>query len=173
MWTPCGFHIDTTWFPCGHYLVSMWMSHSFHIDTIWFPHGHMDTMQCGHHMVSTWIPCGVQETPQKQLCMKPTGFLVDKRMGFSAFDLLWLWAPFKMVYNGFWHFPSYLPLVSTTAVPGKYQWGCLPLSLSFASTQYLVTQTNPITVLPLLLKGPQALTYALLPPTLKSTLEAK
>ena len=76
MWTPCGFHIGTTWFPCGHYLVSMWMSHSFHIDTIWFPHGHMDTMQCWHHMVSTWILCCVQETPQKQLCMKPTGFLV-------------------------------------------------------------------------------------------------
>ena len=61
-------------------------------------------------------------------------------------------------------FLQVLPLVSTTAVPGKYQWGGLPLSMSFMSTQHLVTQTNPITVLPLLLEGPWALTYSLLPP---------
>ena len=72
MWTPLGFQMDTTWFPGGQYLVYMWMLHSFHIDTTWFPHG--------HQMVSTWTPHGVQEIPlklaQKQLCMKPTGFLV-------------------------------------------------------------------------------------------------
>ena len=67
-------------------------------------------------------------------------------------------------FQWFWHFSRFLPMVSTTAVPGKYQWGGLPLSLSFMSTQHLVTQTNPITVLPLLLKGPQARTYSLLPP---------
>ena len=42
--------------------------------------------------------------------------------------------------------------IPATAVPGKYQWGCLPLSKSNLSTQYLVTQAPPYTVLSLHLK---------------------
>ena len=40
-------------------------------------------------------------------------------------------------------FLLFLVLIPATAVPGKYQWGCLPLSKSNMSTQYLVTQAPP------------------------------
>ena len=40
-------------------------------------------------------------------------------------------------------FLLFLALIPATAVPGKYQWGCLPLSKSNLSTQYLVTQAPP------------------------------
>ena len=73
-WFPCGHHlgfqVDTTWFPGGNYLVSLWMAHSFHIDTTLTTYGfHMNTM---------WCPGNPMETStKKQLCMKPTGFLVN------------------------------------------------------------------------------------------------
>ena len=72
IWT-CGFHMDTRWLPCGHHMVSRWTPFGFQVDTIWFP--------SEYHVVSTWTPHGVQEatwkpTQKKQLCMKPTGFLV-------------------------------------------------------------------------------------------------
>ena len=44
----------------------MWTSHGFHVDTTWFPHG--------HHVVSMWTQHSTKN--KKQLCMKPTGFLV-------------------------------------------------------------------------------------------------
>ena len=87
IWKPCSFHVDTMWFPFGHYLVSTWMHY---IVSTLTPHGfHIE-----HHMVSTWTPCGVQETKwklvrKKQLCMKPTGFLVPTFWGFSYFFLLY------------------------------------------------------------------------------------
>ena len=40
-------------------------------------------------------------------------------------------------------FLLFLVHVPATAVPGKYQWGCLPLSKSNMNTQYLVTQAPP------------------------------
>ena len=42
-WYPHGQHVDTTWLPCGHHvvsrwtlLVSTWTLSCFHIDTTWF-----------------------------------------------------------------------------------------------------------------------------------------
>ena len=67
MWTPLGFHVETTqftcgyhgshvvshmgtmWFLCGHNMVIMWTPCGFQVDTMWFP--------CGHHMVSMFL-CG-------------------------------------------------------------------------------------------------------------------
>ena len=66
MWTPGGFQVDTTWFtqdttwfPYGQPMVSTWTSHGFHMHTMWCP---------GNHMKSS---------TKKQLCIKPTGFLVS------------------------------------------------------------------------------------------------
>ena len=73
-----------------------------------------------------------------------------------------------MVYDGlwFWWFLGlllFLTNIPTTAVPGKYQWGCLPLSKRKMRTQY-----HPVTTLSLYypppLTGPQALIWNLLPP---------
>ena len=48
-WFPCGFHMGTMWFLFGHNMVIMWTPCSFQVDTMWFP--------CGHHMVSMFL-CG-------------------------------------------------------------------------------------------------------------------
>ena len=67
-------------------------------------------------------------------------------MGFSLFDFYDLKLSVEMVYDGFgglWVFSHFLVHIPATAVPGKYQWGCLPLSKSNMSTQYLVTQAPP------------------------------
>ena len=82
------------WFPCAHHVVSRWTPFGLQVDTMWFPGGQhrvskMDTMWFlqdstgfphGCHVVSIWTPCVVEVTTwkpaQKQLCMKPTGFLV-------------------------------------------------------------------------------------------------
>ena len=50
-WTLCGFQMDTTWFPCGHHMVSMWTSCDFEAKTL--------LCQCGNHLVSMWKPCGL------------------------------------------------------------------------------------------------------------------
>ena len=52
MWTSCGFHVDTMWFPHGHHVVSMWMQCGYYMGTAWFPDG--------HHVVSMSTPCGFQ-----------------------------------------------------------------------------------------------------------------
>ena len=87
MWKPHCFHVDTTWFPhrhhvvsmhttwlpCGYYVVSMCTPCGFKVETIWFPGGHnvvsrwttqgfksgYYVVSTGHHRVSTWMPCGV------------------------------------------------------------------------------------------------------------------
>ena len=87
MWKPHCFHVDTTWFPhghhvvsthttwlpCGYYVVSMCTPCGFQVDTIWFRGGHnvvsrwtthgfksgYYVVSTGHHMLSTWMPCGV------------------------------------------------------------------------------------------------------------------
>ena len=60
------------WFPGGQHRVSKVDTMWFLQDTTGFPHG------C--HVVSIWTPCVVEVTTlkpaQKQLCMKPTCFLV-------------------------------------------------------------------------------------------------
>ena len=88
-WKPHGFHVlSQLWleicleirnivafllFPC-HF-------HGFHMDTMWFQMWTPCGFKCGQHIISAWTPCGVQETiwkpTQKQLCMKPTGFIVN------------------------------------------------------------------------------------------------
>ena len=61
-------------FPGGQHRVSK-------VDTMWFL---QDMAGFPHvcHVVSIWTPCVVEVTTwkpaQKQLCMKPTGFLVDE-----------------------------------------------------------------------------------------------
>ena len=50
MWTQCGYHMDTTWFPGGHHMVSRWTPHGFYVDTMggWKPqsnHRRMVTME--------------------------------------------------------------------------------------------------------------------------------
>ena len=116
MWTPHGFHVDSTWFPHGHHVVSMWTQHytwtlcviqvdttwspceyhvvsmltlcSLQVNTAWFPHRPYIVSTWtphGFHIHTTWFPYGhnmaSQETTwkpaQKQLCIKPTGFLVS------------------------------------------------------------------------------------------------
>ena len=52
MWRPLGLHVDTMvsmWFLCEHNMVIMWTPCGFEVDTMWFP--------CGHHMVSKFL-CG-------------------------------------------------------------------------------------------------------------------
>ena len=102
MWTQHVYHMNTTLFPGGYHIVSMWIPCGFHVDTMCFSGGHhvvfrwkLHGFKCGHHMVSRWTLHGFHRTPHglhmdtmwcpgnhmetstnKQLCMKPTGFLV-------------------------------------------------------------------------------------------------
>ena len=92
-WKQHGCHVDIMWFPCAHHVVSRWTPFGFQVDTMWFPGGQhrvskVDTMWFlqdttgfphGCHVVSIWTPCVVEVTTWKpaQLCMKPTGFLVN------------------------------------------------------------------------------------------------
>ena len=57
MCTPCGFQVDTMWFPGGQHRVSKVDTMWFPQDTTWFPHG------C--HVVSIWTPCVVEVTTWK------------------------------------------------------------------------------------------------------------
>ena len=61
--------------------------------------------------------------------------------------------------------------IPATAVPGKYQWGCLPLSKSSMSTQYLVTQAPPYHCNIFALKETSGSHLGPAPTTLKSALE--
>ena len=60
-------------------MVSRWKTQGSKVDTMWFL---QDTTGFPHgcHVVSIWTACVVEVTTwkpaQKQLCMKPTGFLV-------------------------------------------------------------------------------------------------
>ena len=113
MWTQHGYHMNTTLFPGGYHIVSMWIPCGFHVDTMWFSGGHhvvfrwtLHGFKCGHHMVSRWTLHGFHRTPhglhmdtmwcpgnhmetstKKQLCMKPTGFLVYTFGGGIAVDI--------------------------------------------------------------------------------------
>ena len=51
-WKPCGFHVDSTLFPCGYNMITMWTPCEFQVDTTWFP--------CGYNMITMWTPCGFQ-----------------------------------------------------------------------------------------------------------------
>ena len=91
-------------------------------------------------------------------------------MGFSLFDFYGPKLSVETVYNGFgglW-FMVHIP---ATAVPGKYQWGCLPLSRSNMSTQYLVTQAPPYHCNISALKETSGSHLGPAPTTLKSALE--
>ena len=84
MWILCGFHVHTMWFQGGHHLVSRLTQCGFQVDNTgfqkWILCGFYRTPQ-GFHMDATWTPCVVEVTTwkpaKKQLCMKPTGFLVE------------------------------------------------------------------------------------------------
>ena len=65
------------------------------------------------------------------------GFICSTSM---ALNCLLRWFMMVLVVFGFSPILVHIP---ATAVPGKYQWGCLPLSKSNMSTQYLVTQAPP------------------------------
>ena len=84
MWILCGFHVHTMWFQGGHHLVSRLTQCGFQVDNTgfqkWILCGFYRTPQ-GFHMDAIWTPCVVEVTTwkpaqKKQLCMKPTGFLV-------------------------------------------------------------------------------------------------
>ena len=68
-------------------------------------------------------------------------------------------------------FLLFLVHIPATAVPGKYQWGCLPLSKSNMSTQYLVTQAPPYHCNISALKETSGSHLGPAPTTLKSALE--
>ena len=68
-------------------------------------------------------------------------------------------------------FLLYLVHIPATAVPGKYQWGCLPLSKSNMSTQYLVTQAPPYHCNIPALKGTSGSHLVPAPTTSKSAFE--
>ena len=77
MLTQYGYHMDTTWFPGGHYNL-------FHVDSMWFSSGHhaiSTRTPCGFHVDTTWLPCGHHMVSK----WTPHGFHVETR---SRLDLL-------------------------------------------------------------------------------------
>ena len=68
-------------------------------------------------------------------------------------------------------FLLFLVHIPATAVPGKYQWGCLPLSKNNMSTQYLVTQAPPYHYNISALKETSGSPLGPAPTTLKSAFE--
>ena len=95
-------------------------------------------------------------------------------MGFSLFDFYDFKLSVKMVYDGFGGFRvfSYIwSIFQQQLVPGKYQWGCLPLSKSNMSTQYLVTQAPPYHCNIPALKGTSGSHLVPAPTTSKSAFE--
>ena len=55
LWFPHGHHVVSSWTPhgfkCGHHMVSRWTPYNFHVDTTWFPQGHY-TSTDGNNIIS-------------------------------------------------------------------------------------------------------------------------